>query len=262
MPTILDKIVAHKRKEVKSLPSIDPVVSKRRSLIDSVLSRQPGLITEIKPKSPSAGELIRDEDVPHVVEIYDRNSDGISVLCDNKYFGGDFDLLKRVSGMTEVPLLAKEFIICESQIDHAANNGASAVLLIVAILSPELLQRLAHHAIELNLDVLVETHNQEEANQASEVLVTFPPDMMQRIMVGVNNRNLKEMKTDLSTTEEVAPFLQQHISNLRCLISESGVKTPDDVIRLSRHVQGFLIGESLLKANDPEALIQALRGQE
>ncbi len=259
MRTILDEIVEHKIEEIKSLPSVDPAVVDRTSLIDAVLRINPGFITEIKPKSPSVPEgLIAREKIPEMVQIYRRNAEAISVLCDEKYFGGGFDLLNEVhQEAPETPLLAKEFIISEVQIDHAAHNGASAILLIVAILTPQRLAELAKHATDLGLEILVETHDLEEANVAATILKAHP-ELQFETIVGVNNRNLKIMQTDVKTTEEVAPYLHKRLPT-QGIISESGIKTPEDIRRLSRHVQGFLIGESILKAKNPEEYLQSLR---
>src|SRR3990167_9233386 len=124
---ILDDIIAQKKREVALLPAITPASHDGPSFIDSLLSTHPSLIAEIKPKSPSEGQLLRREDVPTLVQVYDRHAQAISVLCDERFFGGGFDLLAEVRGLTEKPLLAKQFIVSVTQIDHALNAGADAV---------------------------------------------------------------------------------------------------------------------------------------
>ncbi len=262
MRSILEAIVANKKQEIASLPSIDPQLQAHRSLIAAVVQGQPGLIAEIKPMSPSAGQIISRPHVPEFIQLYQKYAQAISVLCDTIFFGGGFDLLKNVRDQTETPILAKEFILDEKQIDYAAHNGASAILLIVSILPEERLIQLATHASSLNLDILIETHDMPEAERAASVFLQLPRSIQERAMVGINNRNLHTTaKPNLAVTETVAPFLQQELPTLSCRIAESGIHTRADINRLLPYVNGFLIGESILMAQDPEAHLVSLAGR-
>ncbi len=256
--SILQTIVATKKQEIALLPKIVPKRASGPSFIDAILQRHPALIAEIKPKSPSEGHLLRRQDVPKLVELYSEHAQAISVLCDQQYFGGGFDLLKQVRSITEKPLLAKEFIISTRQIDHAVNNGANAILLIAAILERPAFVELASHAIDLNLDVLFEVHSKEEIEKSAEVFDLLSEDTRKHVLVGINNRDLHTLQTDVQTTEKLAPFVRKLLPGIRGLISESGIHTRESIKHLAPFVQGFLIGTSILKANDPASHLHSL----
>lgn len=256
--SILDTIIATKKKEITSLPDVMPERSSGPSFIDAILRKQPALIAEIKPKSPSGGQLLRREDVPKLVELYDQHAQAISVLCDEQYFGGGFDLLAQVRSLTDKPLLAKEFIISTRQIDHAAKNGANAILLIVAILDIPALVKLTSHAIDLHLDVLIEVHSKEEVEKIADAFNALSEDQKEHVLLGINNRDLQTLKTDVRTTEKLAPFIRKLLPDIRCLITESGIHIREDIERLEPFVHGFLIGTSILKADDPASHIHSL----
>lgn len=256
--TLLHSIIATKKREISSLPAVTPVKRTRASFIDAVMKNPPGLIAEIKPTCPSAGNLIARENIPALVELYDRNAKAISVLCDHEYFGGGFDLLRTISELTEKPLLAKEFILDTRQIDHAAVNGASAVLLIAAILETHDLIRLASHAIALGLDVLLEIHTNEDAEKAIATFRSLPETSRRQILMGINNRDLETLKIDLSATMTLSPLLRKALPELRGIITESGIETREDVLNLQPLVQGFLIGTSILRSSNPETHLRSL----
>ncbi|MDO8649026.1 MAG: indole-3-glycerol phosphate synthase TrpC [Candidatus Peregrinibacteria bacterium] len=256
--SILDTIVATKKQEIASLPNMMPKRASGPSFIDAILQRHPALIAEIKPKSPSGGLLLNREGIPNMVKLYNQHAQAISVLCDEQYFGGGFDLLNEVRMMTEKPLLAKDVIISTRQIDHAVNNGANAILLIAAILERLAFVELASHAVDLNLDVLLEVHSKEEIEKSAEVFDLLSADKRKHVLIGINNRDLHTLKTDLQTTEKLAPFVRKLLPGIRGLITESGIHTREDIKRLAPFVQGFLIGTSILKANDPVSHLHSL----
>lgn len=255
---LLDTIIVTKKQEIASLPDVTPEHSSGPSFIDALLKKNPVLIAEIKPKSPSGGELLRREDVPKLIKLYGEHAQAISVLCDSQYFGGGFDLLAEVRSLTDKPLLAKEFIISIRQIDHAVKNGASAILLIARILEIYEMVELASYAVNLNLDVLIEIHLKEEMEKAAKTFSALTEEQRQHIILGINNRNLQTLKTDVGITEKLAPLARKRLPGIRCVITESGIHTKEDVARLQPLVQGFLIGTSILKSDDPVSHLTSL----
>lgn len=256
--TTLTDILARKTKEIDALPVGHAAVLQRRSLVTAVRSKCPSLIAEIKPISPVRGRLIEESDIPAVVDIYSRHAQAISVLCDTATFGGGFPLLVSVRARTDLPLLAKDFIVDRRQIDAAASYGADAVLLIAAILSPEKLQEFSRYAASLGLDVLLELHTGGEVDIALDVLSYLSSEERSHILLGINNRDLGTQTIDLQTTERLAALLRLHLPDGVPLISESGISSSADVRQLLPHVQGFLIGSAILTSENPDAFLQSL----
>ncbi|MBI3618769.1 indole-3-glycerol-phosphate synthase [Candidatus Peregrinibacteria bacterium] len=232
----------------------------RSSFIDAVLARRPSLIAEVKPRSPSAGELLRREEIPALVDTYNRHAQAISVLCDAPRFGGGYDLLADVRSMTDLPLLAKDFMRTDAQIEQANQAGANAILLIVAILEISELSRLASHAIDLHLDVLIEVHTEEELEKVVDAFGTFSEDNKRHMLIGINNRNLVTLEIDLGTTERLVPAIRRRFPHVPAIIAESGIRTRTDIERLQPFVQGFLIGTSILKSDDVASHLRSLFG--
>ena len=256
--SILDEIVAHKNQEVASLPSIETQKRMGYSFVQAILSAHPSLIAEIKPKSPSQGELLDRSRVPEIVDIYNKHAQAISVLCDEKFFGGGFDLLAEVRSLTEKPLLAKDFMISEKQIDYAVQNGADAVLLIAAILSTSEIFELASYAVELGSDILMEVHTEEEIRKVAEAFGELPQETQEHILMGINNRDLDTLETDIETTTKLVPLIKKHLPTCRGIITESGIRASSDIELLEPFVQGFLIGRSILKSKNPEKCLASL----
>lgn len=250
----LAEIIEQKRKEVEL---IRPLGEKLRTAalarnefrsFRRALDREVGdlaVIAEVKKASPSAGVIAADFDpVATAVRYEAGGAAAISVLTDEKYFQGHLSFLPLIRLKTKIPLLRKDFIIDELQIYEASVAGADAILLIVAALEQEQLVHLLEVASKCQLDVLVEVHNAEEMERA---LATDAD------IIGVNNRNLKSFTVDLRTTEK----LGEEILPGQILVSESGIKTPDDA-RLV-HLWGanaILVGESLMRHSDPAEGIQ------
>ena len=234
MKDILEEIVAHKRKEVEQLYA--PKTSLRQALLES----NSGIIAEFKRKSPSKN-WIKQEGKAEIIPLsYQQNgAAGISILTDEKYFGGKdaFITAARESGVV-IPILYKNFVINEMQLYAAALCGASAVLLIAACLTKQECRNLMQKAHELGLEVLLEMHSEQELEYAE-----LDPDLC-----GINNRNLGSFVTDVETSFRLAELLPKDAVK----VSESGISDPKTVIALREAgFRGFLIGENFMKTPDP-----------
>lgn len=203
-----------------------------------------GVIAEVKRRSPSSGEIRTDAPAVAVAEAYaGAGAAGISVLTDRDFFGGALSDLEAVSDAVAVPLLRKDFTIDAVQVYEARGAGASAVLLITRILDDVELADFHALAQELELAALVEVHDEEETERALKAGARI---------VGVNNRDLATFTTDLAVTERLARYLPADV----VLVGESGIHTTPDVERLSASgVDAVLVGEALMRAPDPAALI-------
>jgi len=246
---ILEQICADKRIEVearKKVQSLDELqaklsaLGKRPDFVESLCSTPMGLIAEVKRKSPSAG-LLRDPFRPsEIASGYEANgARAVSCLMDHKYFGGGDDDFSEVRKAIEIPMLYKEFVVDSWQITHAKTMGASAVLLIVGALTDAELSGFIKDIQALELQPLVEVHDKEEMLRA----IDAGSDC-----IGINNRNLKTFVTTLDTTFELATMAPAGCT----LVSESGIKTPEDVVQLKKAgAHAILVGESLLREEDP-----------
>lgn len=256
MPGVLDEILENKRGEIARLKAAVPLAELKQqaaaaaAAADFVASlRQPGvsIIAEIKPRSPSMGTLRESLPLDDIVKIYSRHARGISVLTDERYFGGSLDLLAKVSCATSVPTLCKDFVLDEHQVYSARIAGASAVLLIVKALDDERLSSLHATIQALNMVPVVEVQNEAELDRALKV----SPDV-----VLVNNRNLDTMEIDLATSEKLIPEIPKSV----LAISASGISEPTDIERLLPLCKTFLIGSSLMLADDIEHKLSSLVG--
>jgi len=243
---ILDKIVEHKKKEVKKLKK------KRRSLKEKLKSDQISLLAEIKKASPSKG-LIQPEFNPasQLKSYEEAGAAGISILTDQKFFQGSNQILQQMRELTELPILRKEFIIDPLQIYESFFIGADVVLLIAAILSDQQLQKFLALCTELKLEAIVEVHSKEELKR---VLKT------EAEIIGINNRDLNDFSVDLKTTAELTAELEKIAQrDNHYLIAESGIKNRKDIDFLKEiGVDGVLIGETLMRAESPAAKIKEL----
>lgn len=246
---ILDQIIASKKKEValkKSVVSVaqlensDLFNKKTNSLSKSIINSTSGIIAEHKRRSPSKATINNSFAVEDVVKGYENaGASGISVLTDMQYFGGSLEDLLLARASVQIPLLRKEFIVDEYQLLEAKAFGADAILLIAAVLTKEEIKQLSEFAQSLALEVLLEVHNQEELDKSS---------MPSLDLIGVNNRNLKTFEVSLQNSVD----LINHIPNDFVKISESGITTTNDIKLLRSHgFQGFLIGESFMKTDNP-----------
>lgn len=261
MATILDEIIAYKRHVVaEAKQRISPeVLWKRssqtrapRSLMGSLTAGEDiALIAEIKKASPSKGVIREDFDPVAIGRAYQKNgAAAISVLTDEKYFQGSDASLSAVSEAVQLPVLRKDFVIDPYQIHEARIIGAAAVLLIVSALSQPELSEMLTVCRASELDALVEVHTREEASIARDAGAD---------LVGVNNRDLKTFETDLQTTFD----LIEHLQGGPVIVSESGIETRDDVVRLrDAGVDAVLVGEHLMRHPDVGRKLRALLGRE
>ena len=204
------------------------------------------IIAECKRRSPSKGAINGDADPVMLAKAYESGGAiGISVLTEEDYFGGSLNDLRAVRNATALPILRKDFIFDEYQIYETAAVGADALLLIVAALDDEALVRLRILTEEeLGMDALVEVHTERELGRAVDAGAK---------LVGVNNRDLRTFDVSLGTSIHLAPLVPNDV----VLISESGIRSPSDISQLrDLGYSGFLIGETLMCATDPPALIQ------
>jgi len=208
----------------------------------------PAIIGEVKRASPSAGLIARNFDPAVIARAYDRAGiDCVSVLTESDHFLGELAFLDIVRGATARPILRKDFLTTPYQIAQSAAYGADAVLLIVAGLRDEQLRSNIAEAAAYDLDVLVEVHDLAELVRALRAGAT---------LVGINNRDLRTFETDLGVSEYILPHVPPGIT----VISESGVRDPEDIARLhAAGARGLLIGETLMRAEDPAAMVRSFK---
>lgn len=258
MSSILSAIVANKKQEVRDLPTkLHASRRRKRNFINAVIDD--GIIAEIKPRSPSKGAIISRKQAGKYVDIYNQSVQAISVLCDTKFFGGGYDLLSDTRKHTNKPILAKEFVIDKKQILQAKRCGADAILLIASILDTAKIKSLARYAVYYGLDVLLEVHDKKDCDKATKVFKKLRSAVTNHIIIGINNRDLNTLTVNLNTTKRLAPYLRKHLPYLRGIICESGISSPKETQMLSKYVDGFLIGTSILTAKDPAKYILSLR---
>ncbi len=247
--TILDKIVIDKHKEVDLRKSLIPIKQLEQSVLSSkstfslsnnLRNSSTGIIAEHKRRSPSKSEINQSLNVQDVAKGYENAGVcGMSVLTDAKYFGGSLDDLLIARASCNLPLLRKEFIIDEYQILEAKAHGADVILLIAAILTRNEIKQYSEFAKSLNLDVLLEVHNEEELHKSIMTSID---------MLGVNNRNLKTFDVSLETSK----ILSQLIPDDFVKVSESGISSVEAIKELQPYgYQGFLIGENFMKTDNP-----------
>ena len=260
MNNILKKICEDKKLEIEilkkkcSLNSLKKLISDqinkrdfKNVIIKSSVERENFIIGEIKKASPSAGEIIHNYEPIEIAKIYERAGvKALSVLTEKNYFKGEIDHLSYIKQNTNIPILRKDFIIDEYQIYESKVYQADVILLIVSILSDEELKKFLKIANELNLDCIIETHDENEIKRALKL--DYP-------ILGINNRNLKNLKTDLNNS--VSLFTS--ISKDYTVIAESGIKTADDISMYNDlGIFNFLIGESILRSKDYATFIKKL----
>jgi indole-3-glycerol phosphate synthase len=255
--TILDRIVAQKLIEVERLksgpPPRPPAAGRPAHAFIAALRHEKRrgrpIIAEVKHASPSAGVLRDPFDPAAIARAYEQNGARcLSVITDEKFFQGSLEYLVRARAAVGIPILRKEFIIDEVQIEEARSAGADAVLLIVRILDPTLLRGLYRGAAEHGLDALIEVHDEKDLARALE-LRPAPA------LIGVNNRDLSDFSVDAGRTLRLLPLMPEET----LAVSESGLSQPAVLDRLREAgVDAFLIGTSLVKAPDPGAALHEL----
>jgi indole-3-glycerol phosphate synthase/phosphoribosylanthranilate isomerase len=250
MQTVLAKIVADKaiwveaRKQQQPLASFqNDVVPSERHFYDALAGARTAFILECKKASPSKGLIREDFDPATIAGVYKHYASAISVLCDEKYFQGSFDFLPIVSQVAPQPILCKDFTIDPYQIYLARYYQADACLLMLSVLDDDQYRQLAAVAHSLNMGVLTEVSNEEELERAIALKAK---------VVGINNRDLRDMSIDLNRTRQLAPRLGPDVT----VISESGIHTYAEVRELSHFANGFLIGSALMEQQDLNAAVK------
>jgi indole-3-glycerol phosphate synthase len=248
---ILDKIIAHKHKEVAERKSLYPVKLLEQSIFFSsptvslkkYVQRKDksGIIAEIKRKSPSKGTINSNVSIERTsIGYMQAGASALSILTDKEFFGGSSDDLTMARKFNFCPILRKDFIVDEYQIVEAKSIGADAILLIAAALPVKRLNELALFAKSLGLEILMEVHTAEELTSNHEAEVD---------LVGVNNRDLKTFVVSIEISKKLAPFMPKG----KVLISESGIDSPAAIVELRKHgYEGFLMGETFMKHSRPE----------
>lgn len=254
--SILDEILSHKKREVTERRRATPIEALQEETrareappsFEAALRSAPiGLIAEVKRRSPSAGCLRDPFDPAEIASAYEQGgAQAVSVLMDEKYFGGGESDFRLVRSAVALPLLYKEFVVDEWQIWHAASLGASAVLLIAAALERAQLQHLLECCDAARIEALVETHDREDMLKLAGLPVRC---------VGINNRNLRTFSVALETTLALRELAPEKVT----LVSESGIRTADDVARLrDAGIHAILVGEQFLRAADPRHAVREL----
>ena len=248
---ILNNIITKKIERVNtlkktiSLDSLNEIIDKNNTFINfkekiqnNIIQDKISIIAEIKKASPSAGVIIKNYDPVKIAKIYyNNNVTCLSVLTEEDFFLGNLIHISKIKQKFNLPILCKDFFIDKFQIPLAKSNGADAILIILAGVSDDLANELYEEALRFNMSVIVEVHTVDEAEKALN---------FKDALIGINNRNLKTLKTDLNTTYDIHNVLLNHQGPL---ISESGIKTKDELLDLKNKtsIKTFLIGESLLK---------------
>jgi len=258
---ILDQIVAYKKKEIAGLkkefsadnfPNTDRGGKQGKFAAALRTEGEVALIAEIKKASPSKGIIREDFDPAAIAQIYSAaGASAISVLTDREFFMGSPSFLATARKVSLLPLLRKDFIIDSCQIYEACSLGADAILIIMAILDDREAGRFFELASSLGMECLVEVHTGEEMERALALGARI---------IGINNRNLNTFKTDLTTTFR----LIEKISDPRVtVVSESGINSRDDVLRLKEHgVHAMLVGEALMREKDIANSVTRLLGRD
>lgn len=249
---VLGEIVARKRIDVAERLEGTPLEALRRLAepthrsLKAAIGR-PGarFIMEVKRASPSQGSLRAAVDPAQIARAYRGAADAISVLIDGPYFGGSFEDLRTVRREFGGPILAKDFVVDVRQVPEARIHGADAVLVMLSVLDDEQAVAVIEEARRFGMDALVEAHSEEEVLRAVAIGAE---------LIGINNRDLKTLKVDLAVTERLAGLVPPD----RLIVAESGIEDRADVERLGGHADGFLVGSSLMRADNPAAAARAL----
>ena len=259
---ILNKIINKKKQkiyELKKSISIETLkneieknntfINFKKKIENNIVNNKISLIAEIKKASPSAGIIFKNYDPVNIAEkYYENNATCLSVLTEEDFFYGNIIHLSKIKKKIKLPVLCKDFFIDPYQIDLAKSYGADAILIILAAVSETLANQLYEHALNLNMSVIVEVHTKEEAKNSIK---------FKDALIGINNRNLKTLQTSISTTFDIYNILINHKGPL---ISESGIKTKEDILEISQktNIKTFLIGESLLKNMEENSIFSIL----
>ena len=259
---VLEKIIQNKKKNIInlkrniSLDSLNDLIDQNKTFINfklkienNIKNSKFSIIAEIKKASPSAGVIIKDYNPVKIANLYNENkATCLSVLTEEDFFLGNLKHISEIKKKINLPILCKDFFVDKFQIPLAKSYGADAILIILAGVSENLADELYEEALKLDMSVIVEVHTVEEAKRALK---------FKDALIGINNRNLKTLKTDIKNTFDIFDILINHSGPL---ISESGIKTKDELLELSNKtsIKTFLIGESLLKNLENNSIFSVL----
>ena len=257
MSDVLQRIVDDTRQELVQrrrdvpLSALEQAVAMRgdeRPFSEALTRPGMSIIAEHKRRSPSAGPIREGTTVSEIVCAYERGgAAALSILTEPHHFGGSLDDLREARSSTRLPILRKDFVVDPYQVYESAAAGADAILLIVAALEPRALAQLHEEARAIDLDVLVEVHDEEELDRALEVDAD---------VIGINNRDLRDFSVDLERTFG----LLADVPTGKTVVAESGIANRDQVDELERvGIDAVLVGELLMRAPDPEEALRALR---
>jgi indole-3-glycerol phosphate synthase len=258
----LDKIIKKKIEKIDllkrstSLQMLNEKINENKSFINfkekiqnNINDKKISIIAEIKKASPSAGIIIKKYNPIEIAEIYYKNKiTCLSILTEEDFFLGNLIHVSKVKEKINLHILCKDFFIDKFQVPLAKSYGADAILIILAGVTDDLAFELYEAALRFNMSIIVEVHTVEEAKKALN---------FKEALIGINNRNLKTLKTDINTTYDIHDILVNHSGPL---ISESGIKTKEELLDISKktNIKTFLIGESLLKNLDNNSIFSAL----
>ena len=259
---ILEQIIKKKIEKIDLLKqsldvkTLDALINKNKTFINfkdkienRIKKKQISVIAEIKKASPSAGVIINNYNPVKIAQIYfNKNVTCLSVLTEEDFFLGNLIHISKIKEKIKLPVLCKDFFIDKFQVRLARSYGSDAILIILAAISDDLAYELYEEALKYNMSVIVEVHTIEEAEKA----LSF-----KEALIGINNRNLKTLKTDINTTYDIYKTVKNHKGPL---ISESGIQNKDQLIELNKKtsISTFLIGESLLKDLDKNSIFSIL----
>jgi indole-3-glycerol phosphate synthase len=259
---ILEKIIKKKIEKIDilkksvSINSLKDKINENKSFINfkekienNINSNKISIIAEIKKASPSAGIIIEDYNPINISEIYNNNNATcLSVLTEEDFFLGNLIHISKIKQKVNLPILCKDFFIDKFQVPLARSYGADAILIILAGVSDELAHDLYEEALKFDMSIIVEVHTVEEAKKALNY---------KDALIGINNRNLKTLKTEINTTYDIHNVLVNHTGPL---ISESGIKTKEELLEINKktNIKTFLIGESLLKNLEKNSIFSLL----
>ena len=259
---LLEKIIIKKIERIDflkksiSLNSLSEKINENKSFINfkdkiqnNINNDKISLIAEIKKASPSAGIILKNYDPLNIAKIYNNNkATCLSILTEEDFFLGNLIHVSKVKEKIKLPVLCKDFFIDKFQVHLAKSYGADAILIILAGVSDQLANELYEEALKLDMSIIVEVHTIQEAKKALN---------FKEALIGINNRNLKTLKTDINTTYDIHNVLINHRGPI---VSESGIKTKDELLELSNKtsIKTFLIGESLLKNLDNNSIFSVL----
>jgi len=259
---VLEEIIKKKVEKVDllkksiSLNALNEQIDQNKTFINfkdkiqnNVSNKKISIIAEIKKASPSAGIIIKEYNPIEIAKIYNNNKvTCLSILTEEDFFLGNLINITKVKEKINLPVLCKDFFIDKFQVPLAKSYGADAILIILAGVSDDLAFELYEEALKFNMSIIVEVHTVDEAKKALN---------FKEALIGINNRNLKTLETDINTTYDIHDVLVNHSAPL---ISESGIKTKEELLEISKNtnIKTFLIGESLLKNLNNNSIFSVL----